>query len=268
MRPTFSEFSYGFCVTDELIHWAGTTLTAAPIFPSLFSEGQAGGGWDVMLQRPSIPLFLQFKLSHKMVRRSAQEIVSGHLKTTPFFRMHIWSRAKSRQQELLMDLEDAGEQVYYVAPAFFSDTELNSAYLNHMVNARSIFVRPSLIGRLTDNEEHWVAFDTTLTPFVCSVPKRSNQKVDFDSFSLRVLKRVVRSPNTLSIKRASQLLDTVLSVAMKDPSVDRKLFQQIQSASEQRITTLGNNVVLVLQQVAYIARTFLGCELLVVSNKS
>ncbi len=68
MKPEMSEFSYGYALTDELIHWHGTSLTAAPIFPSLYQEGKSGGGYDVMLQRSGIPLFLQFKLADQMVR--------------------------------------------------------------------------------------------------------------------------------------------------------------------------------------------------------
>jgi len=55
MKPQISEFSYGYALTDELIHWHGTNLTAAPIFPSLYQEGQVGGvGGDVvkLFKRP------------------------------------------------------------------------------------------------------------------------------------------------------------------------------------------------------------------------
>jgi len=71
MTPDISEFSYGFALTHELIALAGEPLRAAPIFPSLIEEGRAGGGYDVHLDVPGFPLFLQFKRSDCMVRRSA-----------------------------------------------------------------------------------------------------------------------------------------------------------------------------------------------------
>jgi len=40
MKPQVSEFSYGYALTGELIHWQGTNLTAVPISPSLYQEGQ------------------------------------------------------------------------------------------------------------------------------------------------------------------------------------------------------------------------------------
>ena len=77
MKPNISEFSFGYALTSELIHWYGMPITAAPIFPSTYQEGQAGGGYDVMLNQPGLPLFLQYKLSHCMVRSNAQEVRDG-----------------------------------------------------------------------------------------------------------------------------------------------------------------------------------------------
>src|SRR5580704_15864116 len=74
----FSEFSYGYCLTEDLIVGQGTQLTAAPVFPSLIEEGQPGVGYDVRFDRPGTPLFLQFKLVHQMVRGTANETKKGH----------------------------------------------------------------------------------------------------------------------------------------------------------------------------------------------
>lgn len=66
MRPWFSEFSYGYAVTEDIVRSSGP-LKAAPAFPSLQEEGSRGG-FDVKLDLPASPLFLQFKLSDCMVR--------------------------------------------------------------------------------------------------------------------------------------------------------------------------------------------------------
>jgi hypothetical protein len=70
MRSGFSEFSYGYAVTEALIYDIGTSIKAAPVFPSLIEEGKQGGGYDLRLDRPGQPLFLQFKLSDYMQGRS------------------------------------------------------------------------------------------------------------------------------------------------------------------------------------------------------
>ena len=103
MKSNISEFSYGFALTDELIRFPGFKLTAAPVFPSLYEEGQTGGGWDVRLNRPGIPLFLQFKLSECMVRRNCREVREGIL-GVPCYRIQLLAARLSHQHRLLLDL--------------------------------------------------------------------------------------------------------------------------------------------------------------------
>ena len=156
MRPEISEFSYGYAVTEGMVRTYSSGLRAAPIFPSLFQEGQAGGGYDVLIQRRSVPLFLQFKLSECMVRSTALEVKQGKL-TAPFYRMNL-RPPPSDQHELLLELESSGEQVYYIAPMFHTEEEFNVAYLSGNILKRSIFLRPSAIGTLPDGRRHHVAF--------------------------------------------------------------------------------------------------------------
>ncbi|MBH8615229.1 hypothetical protein I4N56_033470 [Pseudomonas mohnii] len=59
MTPNISEFSYGYAVTNEVVNLLGTSIAAAPQFPTLYAEGQAGGGYDVKIVG-GIPIFLQF----------------------------------------------------------------------------------------------------------------------------------------------------------------------------------------------------------------
>ena len=65
MDSEFTEFSYGFAVTHELVLQGSGNIFAAPEFPSLIREGQVGGGYDVKLNFGTF-LFLQFKLSEFM----------------------------------------------------------------------------------------------------------------------------------------------------------------------------------------------------------
>src|SRR5690349_10920803 len=113
MDPTLTEFSYGYCVTEEFANGSGTGLKAAPYFPNLYAEGQIGGGYDV---RIGSALFLQFKLTDVLTRRSARETREGLLEP-PFSRFWLHRRDRSSQHQLLIDLEQQpGSQVYYIAP--------------------------------------------------------------------------------------------------------------------------------------------------------
>ena len=170
MRSAFSEFSYGYAVTEELLNWHGVGVTAVPFFPNLREEGHLG--FDVRLDRPGVPLFLQFKLADGMERRSVMEIKDYRLNlSVPFFRMHLHRRDRSRQHELLLRLDQPGSDVYYVAPRFHRAAEFARMYRSHMVVDNSVFIRPSQIGMLRDNLSHHVSYSSDGTRgWFCSEP--------------------------------------------------------------------------------------------------
>lgn len=158
MKPDFSEFSYGYAVTEELVTRSRAFLVAAPLFPSLYEEGQAGGGYDVKIPLYGIPLFLQFKLSDRMERKSAKEHQAGLL-SVPYFRMHIRPAKHSDQHNLLLDLEASGQAVFYIAPEFHRPEELNAHYLARHVLLSSAAFSPSNIGAMPDDDAHYIAFE-------------------------------------------------------------------------------------------------------------
>jgi hypothetical protein len=190
MKPNISEFSYGYAVTEELINSYGTALTAAPLFPSLIKEGQSDGGYDLLLQRTGLPLFLQFKLSDRMRRQTAREFKEGVF-VDEFFRMHLRPSRHSSQHQALCSLERTGNEVYYVAPAFTEPDELNKAYLGKAVLAESVFFRPLAIGSLPDDGPHHVAFQKPGRAYRLSQPEAVEQ-LFAEGFTRRVLSHLNR----------------------------------------------------------------------------
>jgi hypothetical protein len=167
MTPEITEFSYGFALTNEIVGWE--SITAAPLFPSLIEEGKQGGGFDVRLDMPGLPLYIQFKRADCMIRRSSQEIRSYNLPISlPFYRFHIADFSKSDQHELLLSLDDGSCLVFYAAPLFHERAEINDAWNENAVATRSIFVAPNSIGEL-DTDPHHVAYDQR-GAWLCSEP--------------------------------------------------------------------------------------------------
>jgi hypothetical protein len=169
VRSLISEFSYGFALTHELVLSLGS-LVAAPIFPSLIEEGKAGGGYDVKLEAPGLPLFLQFKRSEKLTRGTAREIKAGAPLSLPFHRIALTARRDSDQHDMLIELDQAPNVVFYSAPMFHLKEEFDEAFLDGEVRARSFFVRPAAIGAFSDDGAHYLSFDGT-TCVVTSEPK-------------------------------------------------------------------------------------------------
>lgn len=157
MHSDFSEFSYGYAVTEELATKNNAKVIGAPRFPSLYEEGKTGG-YDVNIPFRGKPVFLQFKLSDYLERRNAREFRNGVM-TVPYYRMHLRPERHSDQHQLLRDLESSGESVFYIAPEFHLPAELNQYYLDKSVVVNSAAFAPSDIGPLPDRDEHYIAFE-------------------------------------------------------------------------------------------------------------
>jgi len=257
MKPNISEFSYGYAITSELVHWYGTRITAAPVFPSLYQEGQPGGGWDVMLKKPGIPLFLQFKLSDYMSRRSAYEYQRGWF-SPPFYRMHIRPARFSDQHEMLLDLEKAGNEVYYSAPAFHEPWELNQAYLGHNVKSRSIWLRPSWIGPLPDDDDHHVVFQHPGNKRFCSTSRPIEHKADFDSFTEKIIHSLKeRGAFALTNQYLIDVSEQLTEISRKRSDIPTKIYES---------TRKETNSWSAIKRIAFYSSMFLGAQLFIVNE--
>ena len=158
MKSEFSEYSYGFALTHGLLK-GKPTIQVAPHFPSLVEEGNLG--YDVRLDRPSLPLFLQFKLSDYLTRRPAKYWDHYH---KPYFRFDITPLTISRQHNLLKDLANKGEEVFYVAPLFWQSTDFNRAFRANQIAGRSIWLPVGKLPKLNDDDPHHITFTGATDP--------------------------------------------------------------------------------------------------------
>lgn len=255
MRPDISEFSYGYAVTDELIDWYGTNLTAAPVFPSLYREGQQGGGYDVMLQGPGLPLFLQFKLSDGILSRRAREAKQGFL-SIPYFRMHLRPARHSRQHEMLLQLDAEGHKVYYCAPAFHEIEDLNRFYLQRRIVSNSLWVRPSVIGELPDGKDHYLAFQLHGPCFFCSEPRKVDSRASFTDFS-SVIGRAFheKAQTALMPERLSELASLLADITREKLQMFPALREDFQALTKDK-PPIG--------QIAFYSEFLLGCRFYIV----
>ena len=258
MNPDISEFSYGYALTENLIAAAPKRIRAAPIFPSLIEEGKKGGGYDVHLPFPGFPLFLQFKLSHHMVRDSAFEAQAGLIRT-PFYRMHLRPTKHSQQHPMLLALERKGAAVYYAAPRFHKPAELNDAYIKRQVVDRSVFIKPSEIGRLPDDDNHHVSFRTGYPMYLCSqdphqLRETGNERGTFlDDLAEGYWRYERLDPTGDGLHVWNERLLKII----KDHRTG------IEWVTDHDINALRNRPP--LNQFAYLSRTFFGCNVVVVA---
>jgi hypothetical protein len=174
MKLGYTEFSFGYAFTENLIRSSRNAPTGAPTFPNLVQEAQLA--YDVRIDLPGVPLFFQYKLPELMKRRNAAEIAKHQFPglSVPFFRMPLMRRDLSDQHKLLMKLEKQfPKTVLYAAPALTDLGQFNKAYNTANVHLSSVLFSPADIGPLPDDKQHNVAYRNGLPyAWLCSEPKR------------------------------------------------------------------------------------------------
>ena len=189
MKLGYTEFSFGYAFTENLIRSAAPPPAGAPFFPNLIQEGQFG--YDVCIDLPCCPLFFQYKMPELLVRNSAAEISQYSLAgiSVPFFRMPLMRRNLSQQHQLLVDLENQFQNtVYYATPGMEEVNDFNDAYNAANVHCQSVLFSPRDIGPLQDDKQHVIAYRNGLNhAWLCSEPSK------ISVFQFEVVAKKVRS---------------------------------------------------------------------------
>ena len=261
MNPNFSEFSYGYAVTEELVTAMKAAVVAAPVFPSLYEEGKKGG-YDVKIPLMGKPVFLQFKLSEYLERTNAKEHRDGVL-TVPYYRMHLRPTRHSDQHNLLLDLEASGETVLYIAPEFHLPTELNIYYLNKSVLTNSAAFSPQGIGPLPDDDAHYIVFKRGSShAFMCS-----DKPVEIVKTSLKEGLAPLLSEREIQARELGEdglrsIVETMLKVLEQGEMRLRYQKKSVDIDGIRRITSNRSPV----ESIGYMARTFFDAELLIIPS--
>lgn len=174
MKLGYTEFSFAYSFTENLIRSSSTGPSSAPVFPNLFQEGRLG--YDVHIGLPAQPLFFQYKLPELMKKNSAKEVSQYSLPgfKTPFFRMSLMRRDLSSQHELLVDLDaKIPNSVYYASPEMPGVGTFNDAYNLAQVHRNSVLFSPGDIGLLPDDKGHVVSYKQGAGfGWYCSEPRK------------------------------------------------------------------------------------------------
>jgi hypothetical protein len=210
MKLGYSEFSFGYAFTENLVRSSPAAPTGAPVFPNLVQEAQLG--YDVRINLPGLPLFFQYKLPELMTRNTATEIsvhqISGL--AAPFFRMPLMRHDLSQQHERLIELEKKFPgTVFYASPSLQDLNQFNLAYNTARVHERSVFFSPTEIGSLPDAKDHSVAYeDGSPVGYFCSEP-REIKAMNYHALA-GTARELFERPEYSSLEQSSrELRDTV-----------------------------------------------------------
>jgi hypothetical protein len=177
--------------------------------------------------------------------------------------MYLRPRSLSDQHDLLLSLEQTGEEVYYVAPLFHTTDEFNQAYLSDRILQRSIFLRPGAIGALADDSPHHVAFGARNRWFVYSDPRPGDERGDEEAVEQRVRRSVrERGARRLTAEGWHEVVEKIVHVV--DRENDRPERERARRRAQMDVfrRVVANRHP--AEQVAYLSRAFLESQCVVV----
>lgn len=173
LHERLSEFSYGYGVTreiEQLLESVGCKAT--PFLPSLIHEKQLG--FDVGFSKPGGVVLAQFKLGQELKRFR----LAAHESTVPVLDHPFWQfriDVDDHQFQRLVEFENNGAEVYYVAPRFATWQAYDAAFQSGKVLENSLLAKPSDIvhglgGPAVAKGIHRIAYDCRRR-YVCSDPR-------------------------------------------------------------------------------------------------
>lgn len=189
--PDFTELTFGYAYLRELErHYASSG--GFPLAPDFISQNEeADKGYDVQVTlEGAAPLFIQFKRSFVLTRKSASEVQDGTYPGPQIFRMHLHKRGAYRQHKALQRLEVAGHEVQYVTSQIYTRGEFVRAFTRQQIVSRaSAHFLPSEIMLPNDTDDHHVSFKAHDTfGYVYSEEGRpfSRKIINFDIWASRM----------------------------------------------------------------------------------
>lgn len=260
MHSEFSEFSYGYAIVDEMINWYGSSLVSAPDFPTTIAEASKGYDARLSMER-GFSLFLQFKASDCMIRDTAFETQRGDF-TPPFYRFHLRRMSKSKQHEVLLQLEQEKHFVFYVAPGFFKAAELNQAWFARQTSERSIWIRPSDIGQLPDDNYHHVSFTLPRKYRRYSEPKDLQGHYTFEVFKKSIRENLRAPRDSRLTPERIQLLESKMVELISEYITGPRDLEFLQGRREDDASVNP------LSRISFLAKTYLDCEFLICAPKA
>ena len=161
MRPEFAEREFELCFNAEFINDFSYAIIASPFVPSQREEALHGFDVQFELQAGNIQrsLFLQHKVSHFITNRTSSNRELYDFVGGPYYHFNLRRLDRSRQHNLLYELRQSGEEVYYTAPLFHERTVLTQHFNNNSVMENTILFDPSEVGEIMDLDLHKIVYN-------------------------------------------------------------------------------------------------------------
>lgn len=165
MKSEFSETQFAFGVVHEILNRHPNSWSI--FFPTQRKENDCG--YDVKLNHEVTPVYVQFKVAEYLNRSNArQKDTIG----VPYFRFKIWPVSQSPQHNQLVHLAQKGNNVFYIAPKFYTQKDFESYFFNQKLLDYVLFSPCERLREIYGNENHCVIYNEKSTEgIMCSKSK-------------------------------------------------------------------------------------------------
>ena len=216
----FNEREFEFCFNAEFVRKNTGALIGTPIIPSQRMENILGYGVEFRIRngRYARSLYLQHKVSYYAQFKSGRNAPIWDCYYGPYYRFPISRLDRTRQHNLLVDLAEKGEDVFYCAPVFVGIGNLQTYFGQSVVMNNSRFFDAKEMGRLSDFEQHHVSCDPSGTfGFFHSDPVKLESVFNWDMLMKKTKKRRVTIEYISHL--ADSLSSSIFSVLEAKPSI-------------------------------------------------
>lgn len=151
MKLEITNISYCTALTYELVIKYDFQILGAPTFPSLREEAF----FKTDSKKPTVLIFMQYKLGEYFIgNTSSLKDYWG----VPYFRFLIHPKNKSKNHQLLINLEAMNQLVFYTAPEMRTMNEFYKHLKQQSILDRSTFWSPQKIGSFSENERYTLSY--------------------------------------------------------------------------------------------------------------
>jgi len=135
-------------------------LIGSPFVPTQRRESLLGFDVEFHLHpgRYYYSLFLQHKVSEYIDNRTSRNWILYNFHGGPYYFYHLERLDKSQQHNLLYNLSQSGEEVYYSSPLFYERKILTHNFSNNSIINNCVFIDPKDIGYINDFRTHRISY--------------------------------------------------------------------------------------------------------------
>jgi len=232
-----SEFTFGFAFLFEQARRDWGSLTAAPILPNLYQEGELG--WDAHLPANGTDFYYQFKLSDLLRQWNAKYILDNTYQG-PYFRFSLHRREDNRQHVRLKNHAADHPNTYYVAPEFSGQTEFNSSFLARQILSRSRLIPLVDCDPINDGEQHYITFQSGSPVFRQHSETTIHERSELGSNIENLYRRSSKEWEVIDTRFAERLFERTAAIIggqiEGEKSEDRSALHLLEARPERRDT--------------------------------